>query len=236
MDGRVCRAARTVLVEVVEARAGTEAGPGGTTAAGPGLTSPDRRSGSRRPAGQAQSVDPRVEVALAHARACRACREVFESAVLVDRRLRRYARVVGGAPLPEGRPPLPRRSGVGRTESWRSRSALAGLATSAAIVALLVAPGAAWRPRTMALQEVGVEAARIAARRIEEERREAAVLAIQLRVRGQPPPRSARLDREQRPDPTSEVDGTPRWTGPDGLGVGPPPGPSVWQPAEPRTS
>lgn len=235
-DRRACRAARAVLVEVVEAWASDEPGPEVRVAAASSPTSPQPRPGSPRPPRLPCPVDPRVEAALAHARGCLVCQEVFESALLVDRRLRRYARVVGRAPLPDARRPLPRRSAGRRSEGWPSLSALAGLATSAAIVALLVAPGAAWRPRVSAFQEVGVEAARIVARRIEEERREAAVLGAQLRLRSQPPPRSARLDLDRRPDPSSEVDGTPRWAGPDGLGVGPPPGPPAWSAPEPRTS
>ena len=46
---------------------------------------------------------------------------------------------------------------------------------------------------------------------------QAAALAGQLRVRSLPPP--ARPTTGPRPDPRTEADGTPRWSGPDGLGL-----------------
>lgn len=187
---RACRATRAVIVDIVEAWASS-----------PGAVGPS---------------DERLARALTHARHCDECRAVIEAAVLVDRRLRRYARGVRRAPLPDVwlrlRPRVGRRGRAG----WRWRLGLAGLLASAALVGLVVGPRAALRPAAATLQEIGVEAARIAARRFEEEQREAAVLAGQLRVRSLPPP--ARPPTGPRPDPRTEADGTPRWSGPDGLG------------------
>ena len=186
---RACRATRAVIVDIVEAWASS-----------PGAVGPS---------------DERLARALTHARHCDECRAAIEAAVLVDRRLRGYARGVRRAPLPDVWLRLRRRVGRRGRAGWRWRLGLAGLLASAALVGLVVGPWAAFRPAAATLQEIGVEAARIAARRFEEEQREAAVLAGRLRVRSLPPPARP---TGPRPDPRTEADGTPRWSGPDGLG------------------
>lgn len=207
-DRRACRATQAAIADLVEVWAARPA------------------SGGTRP------IERRVERILAHARVCADCRTTIEAAMLVDRRLRRYARAIHRAPVPDVWLRLRRRL-TRRRAVWRWRAGLTGLVASAAIAGLVVAPSAAWHTRLTTLQEAGVEPGRIAALRLEEERREALVLAGQLRLRSQPPPRPS---PRPRPDPRTEADGTPRWAGPDGLGLEAPGLVVAERLVEPRTS
>lgn len=208
-DRRACRATQAAIADLV-----------GVWATGPA------------PVGT-RPTDRRVERALAHARVCPGCRTTIEGAMLVDRRLRRYARAIHRAPVPDVWLRLRRRL-TRRRAAWRWRAGLAGLVAGTAMVALVVGPSAAWRPRLTTLQEAGVEPRQIAALRLEEERREALVLAGQLRLRSLPPP--LRPSSRPRPDPRTEADGTPRWAGPDGLGLEAPGLVVAERLVEPRTS
>ncbi|GIW20347.1 MAG: hypothetical protein KatS3mg065_0643 [Chloroflexota bacterium] len=220
-ERRACRAARAAVVELLEARAEARAAAG--TGPPPSGSLVDRH------------VEVRAERAVRHATACGDCRRMIEATLLVDQRLRRYARAVRRAPVPDDRSALRRRVRSRPPEVWRWRAGLAGLVLGSLVVGLVVAPSAMWRPRPTSLQEAGVEARHIAALRQEEERQEAAVLAGQLQVRSQPPP-PAPSRRTERPDPTSEADGTPAWPGPDGLGIGGHDRSIGHWPNEPRTS
>lgn len=207
-----CRATRAWIPELLERRSGAV------------LDSPGAGA-SNRPTAQA----------LAHAERCTDCRAAIEAAFLVDYRLRRYGLAVRQAPVPDAWPSLRPRLVERRRDVWRWRAGLGGLLVGAAIVLLAVGPTVAIRGRVIALQEVGVEPALVVALRLEEERREAAVLAGQLRARSQPPPASYRSG-DPRPDPRTEADGTPRWPGPDGQGVGGSEPASAPGSREPRTA
>jgi hypothetical protein len=203
LERRACRAARAAIVEILDAR-----GPGS--------------EGSAAEPAAPRALPTRVNRAVRHAAACAACRDLIEATILVDHRLRRYARAVRRAPVPDDRATLRRRARRRRGPAWRWKAGLVGLTAAVAIVGLLVGPDVVRRPRLATLQEAGVEAGEIAARRLVEERREALVLAGQLQLRSQPPPRRPPARRPVRPNPTTEADGTPTWPGPDGLGVGAP--------------
>lgn len=150
---------------------------------------------------------PATTAALAHLDRCRGCEAELGSTLLTIHALRR---VLGEAarvdPPAEAWDRLRIRVQRPVAGVWQARTAVAGLAASAALVTALVGPAAVFRQEGVVEDEPGPAAAVLHARTIADQDAESAFLG---RVRVERP----------KPSTVSAVDlGTVHWRGPDGLG------------------
>lgn len=153
---------------------------------------------------------PGTADALAHLDRCRRCEAELGSTLLAIHALRR---VLGEAarvdPPAEAWDRLRVRVQRPVAGVWQARTAVAGLAASAALVTALVGPAAVFRPDGVVEGEPGPAAAVLNARTIADQQAESAFLG---RVRVERP----------KPSPVPAVDlGSVQWRGPDGLGKPP---------------
>jgi hypothetical protein len=150
---------------------------------------------------------PSSAAALAHLDRCRSCEAELGATLLTIHALRR---VLGEAarvdPPADGWDRLRTRVQRPVAGVWQARTAVAGLAVSAALVTALVGPATVFRPQGVVEDEPGPAAAVLNARTVADQEAESAFLG------------RVRLERP-KPSTVPVVDlGTVQWRGPDGLG------------------
>lgn len=150
---------------------------------------------------------PGTTAALDHLDRCQRCQAELAATVLAIHAVRRaLAEARGTEPPGDAWERLRTRVQRPVASAWQARSALAGVAVSAGLVAALIGPAAVWRPRDVVEREPGPGPAVLHDRTVADLRAEAAFLGRARAVRAVP---------ERSP---SIVPATVNWSGPDGLG------------------